>query len=243
MRLYLKRICYFFIILCIYACPAFAQTLSSSNYALSMSRTCASGGSATSANYFIDNAVIGLPFGGTSSSANFTLDLRDLFADTSIKPNPPTLDPLASPTNIANPNLSGSKDSDTSICINGYETVPLNEKTTWNCDGDLEEGENHMFVTSQNILGLESDSIYAKIILDTIPPVIIIEDSPDGKIIYPNSLNIEGTIDGKPFSQEKTIKFGLNTIVIEASDKAGNTSSEDLKVYRVRKPIGPPPTQ
>lgn len=239
-EVYIKRICYILLILGVYATDIFAAALSSDNYTLVMPRIVTSGGSASSASYSIDNASIGGIFGGTSGSANYSLD-ADLTnkADDKTILKPPTLNPVITPTNVSIQTLSGAKESDTSIYINGYAAVSLDNEKDWSYSINLAEGDNHLIITARNAAGLESEPVYASIILDTVPPFIIINSPLDGTIVYTTQVDIEGTIDGAPFTQEENLHFGLNQLTVEASDEAGNMSFESVELYLVREPPSP----
>lgn len=85
-------------------------------------------------------------------------------------PLPPTLNPVTSPTNVSSQTLTGTKDVGTSIYINGYLVVPLNNETIWSYNQALTEGNNDLIITACNKYGLESDSIAVNIFLDTSAP-------------------------------------------------------------------------
>ncbi len=147
-----------------------AQTHTSTNYTLSNPKFIVSGGKAASYSYSLNNVTIGKVFSGKAKSLNYSLDATAL--DKRTPPNPPTLNPVTTPTNLSPQTLSGTKDKDTSIYINGYEAVPLNSNATWSYEQALTEGSNHLIITSRNKYGLESESVDAAITLDTIPPLI-----------------------------------------------------------------------
>ena len=87
-------------------------------------------------------------------------------------PAQPTLNTITSPTNIPTQTLSGNKESNTSIWINGAEVISINSDTTWSYSYNLSEGENNISIISKNTVGNESNEINTTIILDTIAPVI-----------------------------------------------------------------------
>jgi parallel beta-helix repeat protein len=87
-------------------------------------------------------------------------------------PAQPTLNTVISPTNISSQTLSGTKESNTSIWINGVEVVPIDSYVDWSYSFNLSEGENNISITSQDSAGNESGEATVKIILDTISPMI-----------------------------------------------------------------------
>jgi len=163
---------------------AFALSYTSSNYTMKNARVVISGGKASSANYAANHVNIGKITSGKAESANYALNATNIDKPTpQIPPNPPILNPVTTPTNISTQELSGTKDQNSSICINGYEAVPINIETIWNCDWSLSEGVNYLIITSRNTQGLESDSVYATINLDTMPPIIQITSPLDGSTV------------------------------------------------------------
>jgi len=85
-------------------------------------------------------------------------------------PAQPTLDAVTSPTNISPQTLSGTKETNSSIWVNGIEVIPVNSSTTWTYDFNLSEEENNLSITSKDSAGNESSEATAKIILDSILP-------------------------------------------------------------------------
>jgi len=151
--------------------PLPAGTLVSPNYTLKNARIVVSGGEAASPIYSLKYVVVGKTTSGKAESANYTLDARNI--DKTIPqtpPNSPTLNPVTTPTNASTQTLSGTKDANTSIYINGYQVVPLTSQTTWSYDYTLSEGDNYLIITARNSQGLESTSVTTNIFLDTSAP-------------------------------------------------------------------------
>jgi len=107
-------------------------------------------------------------------------------------PAQPTLDVVLSPTNVSPQTLSGTKETNTSIWINGVEVIPLDSSVKWSYSFNLSEGTNNISITSCDHVGNESS-----------PVAITIEYDP---IIYVDAGNITGTEDG-------TKTYPFNTIV------------------------------
>lgn len=76
--------------------------------------------------------------------------------DDTTPPNPPTIDPVQSPTNQATQLLSGTKDMNSSIIIDGGKVIPVNSSTTWSYVIDLEVGTNQFSITSDDEAGNQS---------------------------------------------------------------------------------------
>ncbi len=126
--------------------------------------------------------LIGMPFGDfpIKKSAGYFV-LCDSYGtwDVSITPvTKPTINAFTSPTSEAVQTLSGTKDANTSIWMNGVEKVPIDSFTAWSVSLMLAEGQNDINVTAKNSVGTESESALAGILLDTTPPAMpaVIDD-------------------------------------------------------------------
>ncbi|MDD3905372.1 MAG: putative Ig domain-containing protein [Candidatus Omnitrophica bacterium] len=110
--------------------------------------------------------------GGKSNGVEITLQ------DLSKLPTKPTLNTFSTPTSNTVQTLSGTKDINTSIWMNGVEKVPIDSFTTWSVSITLAEGQNNINVTAKNSTGGESQSALASILLDTTPPTtpVMIDD-------------------------------------------------------------------
>jgi len=112
-------------------------------------------------------------------------------------PTQPTLNTIISPTNISSQILSGTKESNSSIIINGVEVISLNSSTNWSYSYNLFEGTNTISITSCDTVDNESSAI-----------LTIIEYDPN---IYVDIVNSSGIEDGT-----KTHPFNSITEAIEA---------------------------
>lgn len=113
-------------------------------------------------------------------------------------PEAPTLDAVVSPTNVSLQTLFGTKETNTSIWINGLEVVPTNPGTTWNYDFNLSEGENNISITSRDAAGNESSAV-----------TTTIEYDPN---IYVNAGNTSGIEDGTKTYPLNTITEGIDAV-------------------------------
>ncbi|GAI14063.1 unnamed protein product, partial [marine sediment metagenome] len=68
-------------------------------------------------------------------------------------PAQPTLNTVTSLTNIPTQTLSGNKESNTSIWVNGAEVISINSDTTWSHLYSLSEGINNILITSRDAAG------------------------------------------------------------------------------------------
>ena len=97
------------------------------------------------------------------------------------KPNPPVLNPVLSPTNQTTQIISGTKDKNTSIWLNGQLIVASDSLSTWSYNLTLIEGNNPISLTSKNKWDKESDPVILSIFLDTQSPAITITSPHDGQ--------------------------------------------------------------
>jgi len=113
-------------------------------------------------------------------------------------PAQPTLNTVISPTNISPQTLSGTKEANSSIWINGVEVVPLDSSTDWSYSYNLSEGTNNISVTSRDAVGNESSAITATI-----------EYDPN---IYVDAANTSGIEDGTKTYPFDTISEGIEAV-------------------------------
>lgn len=159
------------IIIFISSSIAFARTYTSPNYTLKNARIIISGGKAVSSIYSLNDVRIGNAFGEKAESTNYFLDATNIKKKAPVlPPNPPTINSVTTPTNVSVQTLTGTKESGTSIYINGYQVVAQDNTAIWSCDYALNEGENYLVITARNKYGMESASIMASIFLDASPP-------------------------------------------------------------------------
>ena len=110
-----------------------------------------------------------------------------------------TLNAVTSPTNISSQTLSGTKETNTSIWINGVEVVLLNSSTTWTYDFNLSEGENNISITSRDAVGNESSAVTTTIEYDL-----------DTYVDIGNTSGIEDGTQTHPFN---TVTEGISAVI------------------------------
>ncbi len=107
-------------------------------------------------------------------------------------PTTPTVNPVVSPANINTQTLSGAKEVNSSIRINGVERVALDGLTTWSKSVNLSEGINNFSITSKDASNNESAAAAATIFLDTTLPTGTIKINDNSQ--YTNSANVTLTL-------------------------------------------------
>ncbi len=219
----------------------------SEHYTLTNPRITYGGGEARSEHYVLTNVQIGNIAGGEAKSEHYTLTAFPV--KKRLPPKPPAVNPVPSPTNNPNITLSGTKDKNTSICVNGYEIIPINADTIWNIASyniGKDDGPKILSITSKNKYNLESSSAIVPVTLDTTAPVIIITSPLNGATINKAPITVTGTIHepcdvlvhgvladvpGKAFTAENLdLRKGENTIIATAYDLAGNHGEDSVTV-------------
>ncbi len=133
--------------------------------------------------------------GNESSEATAKIILDSIF------PITPTLNELITPTNISIQILSGTKEANSSIWLNGVEVIPINLSIEWAYSYNLSEGNNNFSVTSCDAVGNESSAINATIEYD---PNIYVDAAAnatgieDGSKTHPFNTITEGIIAVAP---------------------------------------------
>jgi hypothetical protein len=183
----------------------------------------------------------------------------------STSPAPPQLTPPASPTNLATTALGGSTEPGSSVAVTVLRPDGSSETLatlTAGADGSfsladiaLVEGENSLTATATDAAG-NSSEISTPVIVerDSVAPIISISAPADGSVSDLLDIVVTGTVDevdavltidgtGVPlaagaFTHPLTLQPGSNTLILLATDPAGNTGTASVTVQA----DGTPPT-
>ena len=163
---------------------------------------------------------------------NYALSAGEINQDYTVwaVPAKPVLNAVTTLTNISTQVLSGTKETNTAIYINNSLCAPLDSKTTWSYNYKLSEGDNNLSVISRNGGGLNSDSVLAKITLDTVAPQIVITSPQNNAVVNTKTLTVNYTSDSIAKTKEVTLVEGSNTVTVSDTDLAGNTGSAYIKI-------------
>ena len=89
-----------------------------------------------------------------------TLDrARSVTARFKSRPTTPVVNPVATPTLVHTQLISGVKETNTDIRVNGAQVVAWSASTNWSHTANLVEGDNVLQFTSRDTFGLESDPV------------------------------------------------------------------------------------
>jgi len=157
-----------------------------------------------------------------------------------INPVVPTLDAVTSPTNVSPQTLSGNKETNSSIWINGTEVISINSDIAWSYTFDLFEGNNIILITSRDAFDNESTAVITDIVLDTIAPEtptlnavtsltnishqILSGTKETNSSILINGAEVISLNSSTNWSYPYNLSEGANNISITSRDAAGNES-------------------
>jgi len=112
--------------------------------------------------------------------------------------------------------------------------------------GALNDGPHQISVTVNALDGTPSDPVSVSFVLDTIAPVITIDEPVDGLIVTEPNITVSGSVSedatltvrgntvaldsDNRFSTELTLNEGLNSIFVTAIDAAGNQDTRAVMV-------------
>ena len=173
-------------------------------------------------------------------------------------PGQPVVNSVTSPTNLQTQTITGTKSDDTAtILITSSQATssPLSypTSTSWSCTVTLQEGNNGFAVIAEDEEGNQSLPVEFTIILDTTPPEIHITDPEDNTVTGVDSITVSGTMDDNDATVEVNgvittvtestftaqnifLSEGENTISATATDTAGNTSSDNIRITYIVPP-------
>jgi len=140
-------------------------TLLSTNWSIASTNTLSftPSGSLLDGNYSV-SATLKDNAGWSSSpfSSTFTLDTTP--------PARPTINPVVSPTIISNQLVSGVKETNSAILMNGVEVIPLSDSTIWSNSVSLAEGSNQLAFVARDSANNTSSATNVIIIYGNLPP-------------------------------------------------------------------------
>ncbi len=146
-----------------------------------------------------------------------------------VPPANPTVSTIVSPTINAIQVISGIKDANSGVSVNGIQVVAIDALTTWSATVNLQEGGNYFSIYSFNAVGLNSGSISATVIRDSLAPTVF-DTTPNSAVILNTQFNtIEfvltetGTaIDSAATLSGATVFIGGSTPVAGVWSNSGN---------------------
>lgn len=180
--------------------------------------------------------------GNTSTSANLNSVTTDVTAPSAPSVSTPGNNTAVNSTPIS---IVGSKETYTSIWVNGVEKVTLDEQSTWTSTGvPLVEGNNVFSIVAKDPSSNSSAVYNYSITLDTVVPaaptlsypaestssaVITGSGTEANAHVYVNGVDTGSLVDNLGnFSIQVLVQPGLTTQSITIVDNAGNTSAASV---------------
>jgi len=151
--------------------------------------------------------------------------------------------------------ISGTKQSSTSIWINGKEVVPLDEKSTWSASIEVMEGKQTLSIIAKSATDQESDKTRKSTTLDlTKPTTPALAEQPPA-VVQERMYTLSGTkeagtgisIDGmvavaadasETWTAEVMLVSGPNTLKITARDTCRDSDILELDLFQDDTGIG-----
>lgn len=130
------------------------------------------------------------------------------------------------------------------LSADGGPWVAASGLESWSFNLTLEDGTHTLRARATDLFGLTAE-VSLRFETDTEPPFLTIVSPPDGLVTNRSSLTLVGTaqsavfvtvdglgvtLGGLVFTTELALNEGLNTVVVVATDRAGNTNSTVLHI-------------
>jgi len=165
---------------------------------------------------------ISVIFDSFDDSGKGTVDYSD-WITAYLVPSTPILDEITSPTQESAQIVSGTKDADSAIIINGTLAVPINGETSWNYTLSLSEGNNSLTVYAQNESGLVSGTINREIVRDTTAPELVSSIPVDGSVLNRTLDSIDLTLIEAATAIDEASTEASGVVVDEDNDDVPGT--------------------
>ena len=136
-------------------------------------------------------------------------------------PNKPTLNSISTPTASSTQILSGTKNSASSIILNGAVIVPVDNALIWSYEMTLNEGSNPISIYSRNAAGMASNVVVSSIILDTTPPVVYSSVPADGSSVNHALTYIDVTLLEESTGIDTTATLSGASVTSDGSEVPG----------------------
>lgn len=179
---------------------------------------------------------------GAGNESAFVSDRVDLDTE---PPDAPTLNPVTSPTNVTRQQISGTKEANSSVYLDGTLIVPVDGATNWFGSVRLSEGTNTFKLSSRDLIGNKSGDTTGTIVLDTTPPAkptvapvtsptnvnkqTITGTKDANSSVLLNGTEIVAVSSGTTWTHEVTLISGANALKFSSADALGN-KSDDVSV-------------
>lgn len=143
------------------------------------------------------------------------------------------------PVGTSSYTLTGTKTAGTSIWINGFKKVELDQETTWTTMVALGYGLNNLVIVARNQYQIESEPLFAPIIGDTVAPTVLQATPTSGSTITNRSQTLSFKL------KDYYVGLSLASTTVNATVTSGgqpvagtwSTSSSDTVVFTPDAPL------
>jgi fibronectin type 3 domain-containing protein len=176
---------------------------------------------------------------GAAATMTFVVD--------TIPPLKPVITAPVTPTKSSSVSLTGTKEANTSLFVNGQVTAASFTDTAWSYSASLTEGSNSFTVSAKDAAGNMSLTASVSLVRDTTPPLFTVDTyqyqataatqtisgrKEAGSVVKLNGATIFDAADqSATWSHLLTLTEGLvNHFVFTAADSLGNTATKTIDI-------------
>lgn len=121
-------------------------------------------------------------------------------------------------------------DGETDTTVTGQTTHTYDDPNPYSVSVTVKDNDNLTKTAASINITVTAEQEPVNFTIDKTPPEIIITLPQDGALVNTPIITIEGTIDGVPFAEQRSLNEGENTVTKTATDDAGNISLMSITV-------------
>lgn len=121
-------------------------------------------------------------------------------------------------------------DGETDTTVTGQTTHTYDDPNPYLVSVTVKDNDNLTKTAVSINITVTAEQEPVNFTIDKTPPEIIITLPQDGALVNTPIITIEGTIDGVPFTEQRSLNEGENTVTKIATDDAGNISLRSITV-------------
>ncbi|MFC1807881.1 hypothetical protein ACFL0T_05895, partial [Candidatus Omnitrophota bacterium] len=159
-----------------------------------------------------------------------TKEAADSLGNTSSTSITVTLDTQAPTITLTQPTTPTNQNVTLSYATSDNISPPTAITVSGDNSPYTQAGEHTVTLTATDQAGNSAQSNRVIFTIDKTGPNIIITSPQDNTILNTPIITLEGTVDGTPFQEQRTLIEGQNTLTKTAADPLGNTSSASITV-------------
>ena len=159
----------------------------------------------------------------------------DEFQLDTLSPSAPVLVSFPDYTNETPLSISGTKEANTSVLLDGEEIVPLDTEMTWQYDLNLREGENNITLSSIDAFANESLGAGSAVVLDIVAPIVTVNtlSTNDSTPVVTGTVNeavdtVSVSVNGQTYSATVFDMTWITQITNVLPDRSYNVSVDAI---------------